>query len=68
MQDYFKSLDRPRTAKNIADDELRESQIEYVRRNRLREELEELRALQGNSPTLDLVQLVLDTTTRRHER
>lgn len=68
MQDYFKSLNRPRTAKNIADDELRESQIAYVERNGLYAELEQIRATNGNSPTLDLVQRVLDTTTRRHQR
>ena len=68
MQDYFQTLDRPRTAKNIADDELREAQIEYVERENLYAELAQLRAERGNSATLDLVQRVLDTTTRRHRR
>jgi hypothetical protein len=66
MQDYFKTLTQHKTPSQIANDELREAQIEYVRRNDLYAELEQLRAENGNSATLDLVQLVLDTTTRRH--
>lgn len=66
MQDYFEHLPKIKTPKRLADEAYRESQIDYVRRNGLYEELEQLRAENGNSPTLDLVQLILDTTTRRH--
>lgn len=66
MQDYFKELPRIKTPKRLADEAYRESQIDYVRRNGLYEELEQLRAAKGNTPELALIQLVLDTVTRRH--
>lgn len=66
MQDYFEHLPKIKTPKRLADEAYRESQIDYVRRNGLYEELEQLRAENGDSPILRQVQLILDTTTRRH--
>lgn len=66
MQDYFKEIPRVKTPKQIADDEYRESQIDYVRREGLYEELERLRSEKGNSPELAYIQVILDTLTRRH--
>lgn len=67
MQDYFKELPRVKTPKRLADETYRESQIKSVERQGLYEELERLRSENGNSPTLDRVQLILDTVTRRHD-
>jgi hypothetical protein len=66
MQDYFKELPQVKTPKQLADEAYREAQIDYVKRNRLYEELAELRKKNGNSPELDQVQRVLDILTRRH--